>query len=90
MLDQICLHINSSSKYRSLDDQIETFIEKITNYFIKFKAIDNDEQSSITTRQSSISLSSSIEILQYERSPQSQRRQCLERSLSWSQSVAKQ
>jgi hypothetical protein len=39
----------------------------------------------ITTRKNSPSALSPMEIVKYERSPQSQRRQYLERSLSWSQ-----
>jgi len=83
IIDRILLHINSSATNRSIDDQIETIIERITEYFTKWKTVDEE------LRCASISLSPSIEILQYEDSPRSRRRLYLERSLSWSQSLRK-
>ena len=89
MLEDIFLRLNSSSINRSLDDQIESIIEKITKYFTQLKPILEDEQqqqqSVVRTRNNLLLSSSPIQIVKYERSPQNQRRQLLERSLSWSQ-----
>jgi hypothetical protein len=72
---------------RSLDDQIESIIEQTTKYFTQLKPILEEEHGSAirTSENSKLSSSSPIEIVKYERSPQSRRRQLLERSLSWSQ-----
>ena len=88
ILHEIFSRLNSSLINRSLDDQIETIIEQITKYFIRLKPIQEEEQQSSTKipRRDSTVLSLPIEIIQYERSPQSRRNQCLGRSLSWSQS----
>jgi hypothetical protein len=88
LLENIFLRLNSTSTNRSLDDQIESIIEQITKYFTQLKPIQEEEQHQLTrkTRMNSTSSSSSqVEIVKYERSPQSRRRVLLERSLSWSQ-----
>ncbi|CAF0815122.1 unnamed protein product [Rotaria sp. Silwood1] len=89
ILEHIFLRLNSSSNRRSLDDQIESIIEQITKYFIQLKPIKKEaqEQSFITIRHSSTSSSLPIEIVKYSQSPQSQRRNLFDRSLSWSQSL---
>jgi hypothetical protein len=88
VLNEIFLCLNSSLTNRSVDDQIESIIEQMTKYFTQLKPIQEEERqqySTITTKKDSVSASSPIEIVKYERSPQSRRRQFLERSLSWSQ-----
>lgn len=86
LLEEIFLRLNSSLINRSLDDQIESIIEQITKYFTRLKPIHEEEQQSlIITNNDPPSLSLPIEIIKYERSPQSRRRQLIERSLSWSQ-----
>jgi hypothetical protein len=84
--EDIFFSLNSSSMNRSLDDQIESIIEQTTKYFTQLKPILEEEHgSAIRTSENSKLSSSPIEIVKYERSPQSRRRQLLERSLSWSQ-----
>jgi len=87
ILDEIFLSLKSSLINRSFDDQIELIIEQITKYFIRLKPIQEErqEQLTITTRKDSTLVPLPIEIIKYERSPQSRRKQYLERSLSWSQ-----
>ena len=85
ILDDIIVRLNSTSTNRSLDDQFELIMEQITKYFTQLKPIQEEEQVQQQTRIDSTSSSSTIEIIKYERSPQSRRRQLLERSLSWSQ-----
>ncbi|CAF2386089.1 unnamed protein product [Rotaria sp. Silwood2] len=88
ILENIFLHLNSLSNRRSLDDQIESIIEQLTKYFIQLKPIkEEQEQSFRTIKQNSTLSSLPIEIVKYSRSPQSQRRHLLDRSLSWSQSL---
>lgn len=90
------LHRNFLLTNRSLDDQIESIIEQITKYFTRLKPIQEEErqqqqqQSMLMTSKDSTSLLPSIEIVKYERSPQSGRKQFLERSLSWSQPLTTQ
>ncbi|UJR36304.1 hypothetical protein I4U23_029032 [Adineta vaga] len=102
ILDEIFINLNSRTAHRIMDDQIEEIIEQITKYFMGLKPIEEEEEeeeeegedhtkqneSRIQTRKNSISIltCSPIEIVKYERSPQSRRRrQLVERSLSWSQ-----
>jgi hypothetical protein len=80
ILNEIILQLNFSSTNRSLDDQIETIIEHITKYFIQ----EGQQPSTIITA------NDSIKIIKYERSPQSRRKQFLERSISWSQPLTRQ
>jgi len=87
ILEEIFLSLKSSLINRSIDDQIESIIEQITKYFIRLKPIQEERQQqlTITTRKDSTVVPLPIEIVKYERSPQSRRKQYLERSLSWSQ-----
>ena len=80
ILNEIFDRLHTLHANRSMDDQIETIIEDITKYFTRLKPI-NEERVIVYPEKDS----TSIEIVQYDRSPRSRRRQCLERSLSWSQ-----
>jgi hypothetical protein len=75
ILQEIFLRLNFVLTYRSLDDQIETIIEQLTKYFTRLKPIQEERKLS------------SIEIIKYEQSPFSRRKENLERSASWSQSI---
>lgn len=90
LLNEIFYRLHSSFIQRSLEDQIETVIDEMTKHFTRLKPV-HEEQSTIIVREDkSISPSSpSMEILKYERSPLSRRRQTLERSSSWSQPLTR-
>lgn len=76
LLNDILFRFHSSLLQRSLEDQIETIIDEITKYFTRLKPIHQEQQSITIIRDDE----SSMEILKYERSPQSQRGQSLKRS----------